>query len=145
MERLGQVDQVEDILLETRSTETDRGLQELVTHSGVLSDGKGDLVNGSTSSLANGREGVDGRDSLSQHGVGGKLGKLGRPETDGQDSLFGNPVLVDGLERVAGVDTRLALERTDEDSVGGEQVVNGGTLSQELCEVSGNSSCMGPS
>jgi len=88
---LGKVDQVEDILLETRSTETllirtaqlglsamtyDRGLQELGTHSRVLSDGESDFVNVGSGSLTDGGQGVDGRDSLSQHGIGSELGKL---------------------------------------------------------------------
>jgi hypothetical protein len=63
---LGKVDQVEDILLEARSTETldiseasshgrsthDRSLEELGSHSGVLSDGVGDLVDRGTGGLA---------------------------------------------------------------------------------------------
>lgn len=64
VERLAQVDKVEDVLLEARSSEANRGLEELGTQSGVLADGVGDLVDVGTGSFANGRQRVDGGDSL---------------------------------------------------------------------------------
>lgn len=134
MERLGEVDQVEDILLETRTTETDRRLEELGADTSILADGVSDLVDGGTSSLANSGQGVDRRDTLGKHGVGSKLGKLRRPETDGKDSLLGDPVGVDVRQSLASGKTRLGLKRTDEDTVRGEKVVDGGTLGKELCE-----------
>lgn len=70
---------------------------------------------------------------MSKHGVGSELGELGRPKTDSQDSLSRNPVGVDVGERLASGDTGFALERTDQDSVGAEQVIDGGTLGKELC------------
>jgi len=69
---------------------------------------------------------------LGQHGVGSQLGELGRPKTDGQDPLSGDPVGVDVGQGGTSVETTLALERSDEDSVGSEQVLDGGTLGQEL-------------
>ena len=110
----------------------DRCLQELGTHSGVFTDGKGNLVNVGSGSLTDGREGVDGRDSLGQHGVGSELGKLGRPKTDSQDSVLGDPVGVDVGQGGTSVKTGLVLEGTDQDSVGVEQVGDGGTFSQEF-------------
>jgi hypothetical protein len=64
VERLAQVDKVEDVLLEARSSEADRGLEKLGTQSGVPADGVGDLIDIGTGSFANGRERVDGGDSL---------------------------------------------------------------------------------
>jgi hypothetical protein len=64
VERLGEVDEVEDVLLEARSSEPDGGLEELGTDSGVLADGVSDLVDVGSGSLADGGEGVDGGDSL---------------------------------------------------------------------------------
>ena len=69
---------------------------------------------------------------LSQHGVGGQLGQFRRPETNGQDSLTGDPVGVDGSQTSASALTGFGLERTDQDSVRGEQVLDGGTLGQEF-------------
>lgn len=152
MQRLGKVHQVEDVLLEARSTESlvvrdcpsriarrthNRRLQELGADSRVLADSVSDLVNGSTGGLADGGQGVDGRDSLGEHSVGSELGELGRPEADGEDSLLGDPVGVDVGEGLASVLARLALERTDQNTVRGEQVIDGGTLGKELCLSAG--------
>lgn len=110
----------------------DRCLEELGSHSRVLSDGESDLVNVGSGSLTDGRESVDGRNSLGQHGVGSELGELGRPETDSQDPVLGNPVAVDVGKSLASGETRLVLEGTNEDSVRAEQVGDGGTLGKEL-------------
>jgi hypothetical protein len=93
----------------------------------------GDLVDAGTGGLADGRQGVDRRDTLGEHGVGGELGELGRPEADGEDTVGGDPIRVDVLERLASVLAGLGLEGADEDTVRGEQVGNGGTLREELC------------
>lgn len=69
---------------------------------------------------------------LGQHGVGGQLGQFRRPETDSQNSLSGNPVGVDGGQTGACALTGFGLKRTDQDSVRGEQVLDGGTLGQEF-------------
>ena len=66
---LGKVNQVEDILLEARSSETDGSLEELGTDSRVLSDGVGDLVDVGSGSLTDGGESVDGGDSLKEEEV----------------------------------------------------------------------------
>lgn len=67
---LREVDEVEDVLLEARTTETNRGLQELGTQAGIAAAGIGDLIDIGTGGLANGRQSVDGGDTLSKHGVG---------------------------------------------------------------------------
>jgi hypothetical protein len=110
----------------------DRCLEELGSHSRVLSDGESDLVNVGSGSLTDGRKGVDGRDSLGQHGVGSELGELGRPKTNSQDPLLGDPVVVDVGKGLTSVKTRLVLKRSNEDSVGVEQVRDGGSLGEEL-------------
>ena len=123
--------------METRTTETDRCLEELGANSRVLADSVGDFIDGSTGGLANGGESVDGGDTLSKHGVGGELGELGGPKTDGKDTLLGDPVGVDVHERLASGKTRLGLERTDKNTVRSEKVVDGGTLGKELCGLDG--------
>ena len=69
MEGLGQVDEVEDVLLEARSSESDLSLEELGANSRVLADSVRDLVNVGSSGLADGGERVDRRDSLEEEGV----------------------------------------------------------------------------
>lgn len=110
----------------------DRRLEELGTHSRVLTDSVGDLVNVGASSLANGREGVNRGNSLSQHGVGSELGKLRRPKADGQNSLLRNPVGVDARKSLASIDTLFGLERTNKNSVRVEKIGDSGTLGKEL-------------
>jgi hypothetical protein len=46
------------------------------------------LVDVGAGCLANRGQGVDGGDSLSEHGIGSEFGKLRRPEADGQNSLL---------------------------------------------------------
>lgn len=132
VEGLGKVDKVENVLLEARTTESNRSLEELGADTRVLADSEGDLVNVGAGSLTDGREGVDRGDTLSKHGVGGELGELRGPEADGENAVTGNPVGVDLGEGGAGILARLGLEGADEDTVGGEEVADGGTLSKEL-------------
>lgn len=110
----------------------DRRLEELGTHSGVLTDSVGDLVNVGPSSLTDGREGVNRGNSLGQHSVGSELGKLRRPEADGQNSLPRNPVGVDVGKSLASIDTLLGLERANKDSIRVEKIGDSGTLGKEL-------------
>lgn len=71
VEALGEVDEVEDVLLEARAAEADGGLEELGAHARVAADGVGDLVNVGAGGLADGGEGVDGGDALGEHRVCG--------------------------------------------------------------------------
>lgn len=50
------------------------------------------------SCFAQGRDGVDGRDPLSQECVGSQLGQLGRPQVCTQDALIRDPVLIHTLQ-----------------------------------------------
>lgn len=129
---LGKVDQVENILLEAAATETDTGHQELVTDTGVDTDGAGNLIDISTSLLAHGRDGVDAGNTLGQHRVGNELGKLRGPDVGGQDALAGNPSVVDLDKGLGGLLAGRSRGRTDQDTVRVEKIVDGGTGSQEL-------------
>lgn len=113
----------------------DGRLEELGAHSSVLTDSVGDLINVGTSSLTDGREGVNRGDSLGQHGVGSELGKLRRPEADSQNSLLRNPVGVDVRKSLAGIKTLLGLERSNKDSVRAEKIGDSSTLGKELCTL----------
>jgi hypothetical protein len=88
VQALAQIHKVKDILLEARASKADGSLEELGANTGIIANSMGDFVNVGSSSLANSRQGVDGGDSLREHGVGGELGKLGGPETNGKNTLL---------------------------------------------------------
>lgn len=129
---ISQVDQVEDILLEAAATETDTSHQELVSDTGIDTDSASDLIDISAGLLANSGDGVDAGNTLSKHGVGNQLGELRRPDIGGQDALPGNPGSVNVDKGLGGLLARGSGSGTDKDSVGVEQIVDGGTGSQEL-------------
>ena len=74
VQTLAQVHQVQDILLETRTTETDGGLQESRADARIVADSVCDFFYVCTSGFTNSGEGIDGRDTLSEHGVRSQLG-----------------------------------------------------------------------
>lgn len=129
---LGKIDKVEDILLEAAATETDTSHQELVTNTGVDTNGAGDLVNISTSLLANSRDGVNAGNTLSKHGVGHKLGQLRGPNVGGQDTLTGDPGVVDLDESLGSPLSGGGRGGTDQNTVGVEEILDSSTGSQEL-------------
>ena len=79
VQRLAEVNKVEDILLETRATKPNGGLQELRANTRVEPDGVRYLIDVGTSCLADSGESVDRGDTLSKHSVGGELGQFRRP------------------------------------------------------------------
>lgn len=127
-----EVDEVEDVLLEAGTAETDGGLEEAAADAIVLADGAADLGHVGTGGLAEGRDGVDGRHALGEEGVGDELGQLGGPKVGGQDVFPVDPVGVDADELLGGGQALGSLLPTDEDTVGLHEVVNGGTLGEEL-------------
>lgn len=129
---LGKIDQVEHILLEAAATETDTGHQELVTDTGIDTDSAGDLIDVGASLLTDSGDGVDGGNSLGKHRVGDKLGQLRGPDVGGQDAVAGNPSSVDVDESLGGLLAVGSRGGTDQDSVGVQQIGDGGTGSQEL-------------
>ena len=56
-----------------------------------------DLLDIGASCLTECGDGVDGGDTLCQESVGRQLGELCTPQVGGQDALFRDPVLIDGL------------------------------------------------
>lgn len=129
---LGEINKVENVLLEARAAKADRGLEELGAHARVAADGMGDFVDIGASGLANGRQGIDRRNTLCEHGIGSELGEFRGPEADGEDAFAGDPVGIDVLESGTGVLALLGLERANEDAVGLEEIVDGCALGQEL-------------
>lgn len=85
MKTLAEIHEIEDILLETRSTEPDTGSQEFGANARIEADGMGDFINVGTGGFTDGRQRVDGGDTLGEHGVGRELRKLRGPETHSQD------------------------------------------------------------
>ena len=60
--------------MEARSTKSNRSLEEARTDTLIQSASVSDLIDVGASGLADGREGVDGRDALSEEGVGRLFG-----------------------------------------------------------------------
>mmetsp|Transcript_5034 Transcript_5034/g.14298 ORF Transcript_5034/g.14298 Transcript_5034/m.14298 type:complete len:451 (+) Transcript_5034:158-1510(+) len=127
-----EVDEVEDVLLEARAAEPDGGLEEAPADPVVLADGAADLGHVGPGGLAQGRDGVDGRNALGEEGVGHELGQLGRPKVGGEDVVPLDPVGVDAGELLGCGDARGILLPADEDAVGLHEVVDGGALGEEL-------------
>ena len=69
VQALGEVDEVEDVLLEARAAEADRRAQELGPDARVEADGVRDLVDVRAGRLADRGERVHGRDALCEHRV----------------------------------------------------------------------------
>ena len=91
METFRKIYEVEDIFLETRTTESDRSAQKFGPNSRVFSDRMSDFLDVGSRRLANGGQRIDGRYTLGQHRVGREFRQFGRPEADGQDAI--SPVI----------------------------------------------------
>ena len=87
MERLREVHQVEDILLETRTTEADGRAQEFGANTGIVPDSVRDFIDVGTCRLTDRGECVYRGYTLSEHGVRREFRQLGGPKTNGQDAL----------------------------------------------------------
>lgn len=88
VQALAEVDKVQNILLEARTTEADRRPQELGSNSRVETNSMCDFVDVGASRLTNGRKRIDGGDTLCKHGVRRELGQLRRPKADIQNALL---------------------------------------------------------
>ncbi len=126
------VHQVQDVLLEARSAETDAGVQELRSDSRVLADGVRDFRDVGASRLAESGHGIDGRDSLRQECIRCELRKLGGPQVGSQDAILRHPVRVHGLQSLHGLSTAGSLATSDEHTIGLGQIFNGGSLCKKL-------------
>mmetsp|Transcript_16043 Transcript_16043/g.38286 ORF Transcript_16043/g.38286 Transcript_16043/m.38286 type:complete len:288 (-) Transcript_16043:843-1706(-) len=76
-ERLAQVHQVENVLLEARASEADGCVEELGTDAAVQTDGVRNFLDVGTGLLAQHGDGVDGRDALSQERIRDEFGEFG--------------------------------------------------------------------
>ena len=140
--------------MEARTSETDGCLQELWTDTGVESTCIGDFIDVSTCDFANCGQGIDGRDSLSQHCVGGlyakaisaqfsghlwliwrnayKFGEFRRPETGSDTLLPWYPVGIDVYKSSLSSQTFRSAKRADEYTVRLHQIADCGSFSQKL-------------
>lgn len=127
-----QVRKVQNVLLEAGSTEANGSLEELRTDALVLAHHEGDFVHVGTGAFAEGADGVDGTDALSEEGISGKLRKFGRPQVGGQDAFTRNPVGIHVHELLAGSQAGFSLVTTDKHAVRFEQVVDGSPFGEEF-------------
>mmetsp|Transcript_1111 Transcript_1111/g.2346 ORF Transcript_1111/g.2346 Transcript_1111/m.2346 type:complete len:283 (+) Transcript_1111:206-1054(+) len=100
--RLAKIDQVENILLKARSTKSNGRVEETLSDTVVHSNGTGDFRNIGSGGFAQGGDGVDGRHTLGEEGIGNQLRQLRRPKVCGENLLARNPVGVNGRQRFGG-------------------------------------------
>lgn len=89
-QRFADVDQVQNVLLEARTSKAHRGLEEILANTTIHSDRRGHFVHISSRLFAQSADGVDRRDTLGQERIGHELGQLRGPQVGGQNSLFGH-------------------------------------------------------
>merc|ERR1719203_443754 len=129
---LADVHQVQDVLLEARTTEAHGSPKELRTNPRICADSPRDLSHISARLLAQLRNGVHAAHALSQHGIGNKFLQLGAPEIRSQDSLLGHPICIDVREHTRRSNTICGRRATDQDSVRRFQIPHGSPLCEEL-------------
>lgn len=132
VEALGEVHEVQNVLLEARAAEADRAVEELGADAVVGAHGARDLVHVGARGLADGRDGVDARDALREEGVGDELRQLRGPDVGGDDALARHPVLIHAHELLDGRMARFRLGSSDQNPAGLLQVLDGRSLGQEL-------------
>jgi hypothetical protein len=76
MQALAKIYKVKNIFLEARTTKADGGTKEFVPNTRIVTDSVCNFIDVGTSGLADGRESVDGGDTLGEHCIGGQLGEL---------------------------------------------------------------------
>ena len=131
-EVVAQVDQVQDVFLETGSAETDGGFQELGTYTRVGANGVGDFFYIRAGGFAQGRDGINAADALGEEGVGRELRQLRRPYIRGDDALARDPGVVHLYQGVDGGLAGVGLLSPNEHPIRFEQVTHSGTLGQEF-------------
>ncbi len=131
-EGLAEINQVEDVLLETGTAETNRCLEELGADARVRADGAGDLIDIRAGGFTEGGDRVDRGNALGEEGVGDELGKLGRPEVGGDDALARDPSGIDRGHRLDRGVSGIGGLAADQDAVRVFEVGHGGALGEEL-------------
>jgi len=104
-----EVDEVQNVLLETGSSEADACVQEFGADAGVHADGARNLDDIRLGLLAKRGDGVDRRYSLGEEGVGNQLGEFTAPDAGGDDPLPRNPVCIDVRQRLSGLQAAIRV------------------------------------
>jgi len=132
------------ILAEAGATPADAGIQEARSDAGIQADAAGDLGDICADFLGQAGDFVDVGDFEGQEGVGGVFDHFGRGQVTGDEgdgaeafgpgqALGGDEVLVEDRAVEVGEDVDGARVRgAEDDAVGVEGIVQGGTLAQEF-------------
>ena len=99
---LTDVDEVQDVLLKARTSESHGSVQELGADTNVVGERIRHLRHISVRGLAQGRDGIDGRHSLCEEGICHELGDFRAPDIGANDALPWNPVGIDARESLDG-------------------------------------------
>lgn len=131
-EVVAEVYEVEDVFLEAGAAESDGGFEEFGADARVGADGAGDFFDVGAGGFAEGRNAVDAADALGEEGVGGEFGEFGAPDVGGEEAFAGDPGGVDLDEGFGGCAALFGLFAANEDTVGVEQVLDGGAFGEEF-------------
>ena len=131
-EGFAEIDQVQDVLLETAAAEAGPRLEELRPDAHVGADDARHLVNVRAGRLAEARDGVYRRDPLREEGVRRELRQLGRPDVGGEDAVARHPGGVDVHHRLDGLLAVGGLRAANQNAVRIHQVANGRSLRKEF-------------
>ena len=126
------VNQIQDILLETSPAPSSSGSQHITADARVQRAGLVDGFDVTPDNLADGAERVDTTQSLRQHGISPELGQLRRPAVHRLDQIARHPCLVNRGQRSGSLVPGWCLLRSDQYSRGMQEVGYCRTLGQEL-------------
>ena len=89
-----EIGKIEDILLETGTTETNGAFQKLGTNSGIGANGSGHFVDVCPRSFAKSGDCIDARYPLGKESIGRQLGQFGRPKVGRYYSILAYPAFI---------------------------------------------------
>mmetsp|Transcript_20212 Transcript_20212/g.28882 ORF Transcript_20212/g.28882 Transcript_20212/m.28882 type:complete len:220 (-) Transcript_20212:595-1254(-) len=112
-----QVNQVENILLEARSSKANGGIEEPTSNTLINPHSTGYFTNIRPSRLTQGRNGVDTRHPLRQEGIGHQLTQLTRPQIRRQNLLPWYPIGIDTHQCLRSLDPILILHTPNQHTV----------------------------
>ena len=123
-----EVDQIEDVFLETAAPKTRACTQKFGSNAAIGADRLRHLAHIRTGGLTQGCNRVDRANSLRKKGISGELGQLAAPQIGAQNLLFRHPLFVDLCQSI----DRFGIVPTDQDAIRACQIANRRPLCQKF-------------
>ena len=127
-----EIGKIEDILLETRTTETNGAFQKLGTDSGIGANGSGHFVDVGPRSFAKCGDCIDARYPLGKESIGRQLGQFGRPEVSRYYPILAYPAFINSGYGSYGLFPLGCRFTTDQNTVGVLEVADSGAFGKEF-------------